>query len=102
MNVGEKMHEVQIENYNVKNFSMPFVIAEIGANHNGDIERAKKLIKLAKKAGANAVKFQAWAKNSLFLKIVYEDNKELEKELGLVLKKFCDECNILFGCTEIL
>lgn len=108
MNVGEKMHEVQIENYNVKNFSTPFVIAEIGANHNGDIERAKKLIKLAKEAGANAVKFQSWSKNSLFSKIVYENNKELEKELDewslsyddlLLLKKFCDECNILFGCT---
>jgi len=35
-----------------------FVIAEIGINHNGDIEIAKKLIDTAVKAGANAVKFQ--------------------------------------------
>lgn len=35
-----------------------FVIAEIGINHNGDINIAKQLIKAAKEAGCNAVKFQ--------------------------------------------
>jgi len=37
---------------------MTFIIAEIGINHNGDIEIAKKLIELAKSAGCDAVKFQ--------------------------------------------
>lgn len=35
-----------------------FVIAEVGINHNGDVEIAKRLIDAAKDAGANAVKFQ--------------------------------------------
>lgn len=35
-----------------------FVIAEIGINHNGDIETARKLITAAKSAGCDAVKFQ--------------------------------------------
>lgn len=35
-----------------------FIIAEIGINHNGDIEIAKKLIDMAKKCGCDAVKFQ--------------------------------------------
>lgn len=35
-----------------------FVIAEVGINHNGDMELAKKLIDVAKDAGADAVKFQ--------------------------------------------
>lgn len=35
-----------------------FVIAEIGINHNGDVNTAKKLIDAAVEAGANAVKFQ--------------------------------------------
>ena len=35
-----------------------FIIAEIGINHNGDLKIAKKLIDLAKDAGADAVKFQ--------------------------------------------
>tara|TARA_B100002051_G_C16745279_1_gene647157 strand:- start:5473 stop:6303 length:831 start_codon:yes stop_codon:yes gene_type:complete len=35
-----------------------FIIAEIGINHNGDLEIAKKLIDMAKDTGCNAVKFQ--------------------------------------------
>jgi N-acetylneuraminate synthase len=35
-----------------------YIIAEIGINHNGDINIAKKLIDIASEAGANAVKFQ--------------------------------------------
>lgn len=35
-----------------------YVIAEIGLNHNGDVELAKRLIDVAAAAGANAVKFQ--------------------------------------------
>lgn len=37
-----------------------FIVAEIGVNHNGDVETAYKLIDEAKKAGANAVKFQTF------------------------------------------
>jgi N-acetylneuraminate synthase len=37
---------------------LPFVIAEIGINHNGSIDVAKKLIDMAKDCGADAVKFQ--------------------------------------------
>lgn len=35
-----------------------FIIAEIGINHNGDINIAKKLIEMAKQSGCDAVKFQ--------------------------------------------
>ena len=35
-----------------------YIIAEIGINHNGDVEIAKKLIDAAIECGANAVKFQ--------------------------------------------
>lgn len=38
--------------------SLPFIIAEIGINHNGSVEIAKKLIDMAKECGADAVKFQ--------------------------------------------
>ena len=36
----------------------PFIIAEIGINHNGDLNLARKLINVAKQAGCDAVKFQ--------------------------------------------
>ena len=40
------------------NLKKPFLIGEIGINHNGSLKLAKKLIQLAKDAGFNAVKFQ--------------------------------------------
>ena len=36
----------------------PFIIAEVGINHNGDIDIAKQLIDMAKDSGCDAVKFQ--------------------------------------------
>ena len=39
-------------------FEKPFLIAEIGINHNGSLKLAKELIDLAKETGFNAVKFQ--------------------------------------------
>ena len=43
----------------------PFFIAEISANHNGSLFHAKKLIKIAKKYGADAVKFQTYTPDTL-------------------------------------
>lgn len=43
-----------------KNTKKTLIIAEIGNNHEGDISNAKKLIKLASKAGVDAVKFQTF------------------------------------------
>ncbi len=45
-----------------------YIIAEAGVNHNGDIELAKKMIIEAKKAGANAVKFQTFIAENLVSK----------------------------------
>ena len=53
---------------NITNSKYPYIIAEIGANHNGDIENAKKLIDKAKYCGAHAAKFQSWTPNSVISK----------------------------------
>lgn len=45
--------------------SSPYIIAEIGVNHEGDINQAKKLIDLAKEGGANAAKFQTYKANTI-------------------------------------
>jgi N-acetylneuraminate synthase len=50
--------KVKIGNKIVGDNEPVFIIAEIGINHNGDIEPAKKLIDLAVEAGCDAVKFQ--------------------------------------------
>ena len=48
-----------------KNLKKTYVIAEIGVNHNNNLEIAKRLIDLAKKAGADAVKFQTFSADRL-------------------------------------
>jgi N-acetylneuraminate synthase len=58
----------------VYNFCEPYIIAELGSNHNGDMELAKKLILAAKEAGADCVKFQSWTKDTIFSKRKYEEN----------------------------
>lgn len=46
------------ENRRIDENEPPFIIAEIGNNHNGDLEIAYRLIQMAKKIGVDAVKFQ--------------------------------------------
>lgn len=54
----------------------PYIIAEIGSNHNGDMDLCRKLIDAAKSSGADAVKFQSWTKDSLISKAEYARNTE--------------------------
>ena len=58
-----------------------FVVAEAGINHNGKLEQAKDLIRRAKEAGADAVKFQMFKAESLCSK--RSKNFELFKSLEL-------------------
>lgn len=55
---------------------VPFIIAEIGINHNGDIEIAKKLIDAAKFTGCNAVKFQKRDINIVYTKELLDSPRE--------------------------
>ncbi|MGI1944602.1 pseudaminic acid synthase [Shewanella glacialipiscicola] len=45
----------------------PYIIAELSANHNGDITRALRIIEEAKKAGADAVKLQTYTPDTITL-----------------------------------
>ncbi len=58
----------------------PFFVAEISANHNGSLLHAKKLIKIAKKYGADAVKLQTYTPDTLTIKC---DNSDFKIRGGL-------------------
>lgn len=106
--------------YDKLSATRPYIIAELGSNHNGDMELARKLIDAAKEAGADCVKFQSWTKDTIFSKEVYEKNYFLkddyrqredfslesiveafsvsEQELK-TLKQYCDQVGIDFAST---
>ena len=96
---------------------MTLIIAEIGVNHNGDINLAKKLIKVAYKCGADIAKFQLFSSGELSCKnspkakyqnlttnpdeTQYEMLKKLElssQDIRL-LKEECVKVGIGFLCT---
>ena len=52
------MATVKLSNRLIGDDQPCFIIAEIGINHNGDVDHAKRLISVAAAAGCDAVKFQ--------------------------------------------
>ena len=90
-----------------------FVVAEIGLNHNGDVELAKKLIDAAVGCGADAVKFQKRSVDTILTKEAldapydtwyaygktYGEHRkalELSNEEFIVLKEYANERMIIF------
>ncbi|MFA6316578.1 MAG: N-acetylneuraminate synthase, partial [Elusimicrobiota bacterium] len=94
-----------------------FIIAEAGVNHNGDPRLAARLVKAAKEAGADAVKFQTFRTGSLVSrsapKAAYQKARtrgpdsqasmlralELDRAAHERLKDLCDRTGILFLST---
>jgi len=55
---------------------MVFIVAEIGINHNGDVELVKKMIDVAKNAGCDAVKFQKRTVEKVYSKEVLDSPRD--------------------------
>lgn len=69
------MAKLQIRNgVEISDYGKPYIIAELGSNHNGDMNLAKRMIDEAKSAGCSCVKFQSWTKDTIFSKKTYADN----------------------------
>ena len=86
-----------------------FFIAEIGSNHDGSLEQAKKLIKAAREAGADAVKFQSFTAEGLFNPFKEENGEwvphpaypiieklTLPEKWHAELKEYSDSVGIIF------
>jgi len=111
-----RYHPLVIDGKPIHLTNPTYFIADIGANHDGDLERAKDLIWLAKEAGADAAKFQHFRADSIvsdygfrslgisqshqlaWSKSVYEVYQEASIDLGWtsVLKETCDQAGISF------
>lgn len=64
--------ELTLESTRIDDETECYVIAEIGHNHQGDLERAKQLFQAAKECGAHAVKLQKRDNRSLYTRALYE------------------------------
>jgi N-acetylneuraminate synthase/sialic acid synthase len=73
---------MKIYNVEITDKSDCFVIAEIGNNHGGDFDTAKKMIDAAIASGANAVKFQKRSNKDLFTKEMYNKPYDNENSYG--------------------
>jgi len=56
---------MQIGNYTISSTSPVFIIAELSANHNGSLDTAIETIRAAKRAGADAIKFQTYTADTI-------------------------------------
>lgn len=111
------MKNFKISNKEIGNEQQPFIIAEAGINHNGDIALAKKMILCAKEAGVDAVKFQTFHADEFItdkstgytyqsqgrtitepMLDMFQRTEFSEGEWGEI-KKFCDSNGIVFLST---
>ena len=109
--------KIEIGNKQIENEEFCFIVAEAGINHNGDIRLAKKLVDVAKEAGADAVKFQTFKAESLvsekteMAEYQKRNIKKKQSQLEMLkkmelnpkdfieLKKYCDKKGIIFLST---
>jgi len=109
--------QINLDKKKIGNINPTYFIAEIGVNHCGDIDLAKKMIIAAKRSGANAVKFQTFSADSFVTprtkKVKYQKNTtstkeshydmikslELSKDKHLILYEYCKSNKIQFLST---
>ena len=61
------MYQLKIDKKKINKKSPIYIIAEAGVNHNGSLSKAKKLIDIAVKAKADAVKFQTFKTENIII-----------------------------------
>src|SRR2546423_13970844 len=69
---GTRRRSLQVDGFEIHDRSDCYVIAEVGHNHQGDVEHAKRLIDAANECGVNAVKLQKRSNRMLYTREFYE------------------------------
>jgi sialic acid synthase SpsE len=92
----------------IGDFMAPYIVAELNTSHFGDIEIARDMIRKAKEAGCNCVKFQSWSAETLYCEEYYMANaiaKRIVKKFSLdnealqSLSRYAAEFKIDFSST---
>lgn len=109
--------QIKLANHIIGRNTSPFIVAEAGINHNGEIEKAFEMIKISKQVGVDAIKFQTFKAEEFIAdskqtftyksqgKEITESMLEMFKryEFGrkdwFKIKKKCDDEKILFLST---
>lgn len=73
---------VNIGGKNIGSGNKTYIVAEIGVNHNGDMDLVKKLIDEAYNAGVDAIKFQKFKTESLVTKEAQK--QDIKKKLQML------------------
>jgi len=109
------MHEIKLAHKTIGGGHPVFIIGEIGINHNGCIDTAKKLIDAAKDAGCSAVKLQKRELEEIYTHDVLHNLKNFEQGFQYLipilkdyefsqtqlqeLKDYCDAQGMMLICT---
>ncbi len=91
------MNSIKIGNYEINNNSQTLIIAEAGINHQGNIRTALKLVKAAKKSGADVIKFQTLNPDAMVDKKLLPEAYKLYKRCQLSKK---DHKELLNACLS--
>ena len=108
---------IEINKQKLKNYGKPFIVAEAGINHNGELVKAFEMIDVAKQSGVDAVKFQTFkaeefcgdkkqtftyrSQGKKITESMFEMFKryEFSRDEWFKIKQKCDDENILFLST---
>jgi pseudaminic acid synthase len=93
---------VNIDGIDIGEGYYPYIIAEMSANHGNDIDRAIKIIKSAKKAGAHAIKLQTYSADSLTLDCKKEEFKAKGAWEGVYLYDLYKDASMPWEWTKEL
>ncbi len=106
---GNKMASIVLGDTSLlSDFGQPYIIAEMGTNHNGNMQKAKQMICAAKESGCNCVKFQSWTSDTLYSRSVYEANPIAKRMVDRFsfsesqlweAYEYCKELDISFSST---
>jgi len=110
------LRKLEVQGRVISDDTVPFVIAEVGHNHQGSVEKCNEMFAIAKDCGANAVKLQKRDNKTLYTATLYNQPYDNENSFGATygehrealefnksqyqeLKHYADSLGLIFFAT---